>query len=261
MPDQCATCDADGLLFTCGYCDRQFCADHAGTHEPCPATADAAEAAGERRFEWGDAPPDDRATGAGADPFDEGGFRFEPVTADRPSPRHRGSATAAVERVPWSTRGETTPAVERVPRPADDRATPATGRAPRRVAGDAERAIERAPRDHVGVHVRAVRRPSPRTPTAPATDAVRPAPDPEPPRPRTGTASTDDASTDEPAVPIRPMDTMRSPGRVARHEPRTTTEWIRQQTYLSLTVKTALLAAAINAGLYVGMAVTVHGLI
>jgi hypothetical protein len=38
-------------------------------------------------------------------------------------------------------------------------------------------------------------------------------------------------------------------------------DWIRQQTYISLTVKTALLAAVINGALYFGMLVTLEGLL
>jgi hypothetical protein len=68
---------------------------------------------------------------------------------------------------------------------------------------------------------------------------------------------------DEPSATehIRAMDAKRSPGTIERRDPRTLTEWLDQQTYVSLSVKTAALATVINGALYLGMMLTLHGLL
>jgi hypothetical protein len=240
MADQCATCGAaDVLLFTCGYCDRAFCADHSLPHHSCEGFAHPGERVDEAPFEWTTA---ERTTADGP----EGGGREEPgdvfaangfrpasagVCADAPEPRSWGRAAPAVERVPRRVTGPSTAAVRPLPR---------------RVRYDGVPAI----------------RPRPATPDGQPTPAVgRAPPDPEPePAPSAAGATAADGGAAEQSVPIRPMDTKRAPGRVDRSDPRTLTEWIDQQTYVSLAVKTAALAAVINGALYLGMTLTMYGL-
>ena len=57
------------------------------------------------------------------------------------------------------------------------------------------------------------------------------------------------------------MDTRGSPGTTERSDPRTVREWLRQQTYVSLLVKTGAIAAVINAALYFGMLLAISGLL
>lgn len=219
MSDQCATCGAaDALLFTCGYCDRAFCADHTLPNHSCEGLAHPGERATEESFEWAAdraATEDTAGHGESEDGFAASGFR--PAAADTdagtPAPRPRIHATPAVERVPRRPR-DATPAVRPVPAAPDGRATPA---------------VERVP--------------------------------PEPtPEPTAGAAAATPSTGAGQSVPIRPMDTEGSPGRVSRSDPRTLTEWLDQQTYVSLSVKTAALAAIINGALYLGMTLTMYGL-
>jgi hypothetical protein len=45
MADECASCEADDeLLFTCSYCDEQFCATHQFPHHACDGFGRAGEA-------------------------------------------------------------------------------------------------------------------------------------------------------------------------------------------------------------------------
>ena len=45
MVDECASCEADDeLLFTCSYCDEQFCSTHQFPHHACEGFGRAAEA-------------------------------------------------------------------------------------------------------------------------------------------------------------------------------------------------------------------------
>lgn len=314
MADQCATCGAaDVLLFTCGYCDRTFCADHSLPHHSCEGLAHPGERVDEESFEW---PVEERTTADGPEETDDGfaasGFRPAGVEsgADPPEPRSRGRAPPAVERAPRRPDGETRSAVDRVPRRVQQSVTPAVERAPRRPDGDAVPAVERVPRyppeDTAAAIERVPRDPPedttpavecvPRRVTGAATAAVRtpprpvrnttepairprpttldgqstpaverappdpdPAPEPDPAPSASGSTAADGGAAEQ-SVPIRPMDSTRAPGRVDRSDPRTLTEWLDQQTYVSLTVKTAALAAVINCALYLGMTLTMYGL-
>lgn len=304
MSDQCATCGAaDVILFTCGYCGREFCADHDLPHHSCEGFAHPGEGVDEVTFEWGTegrADPEDAFTASGFRPAAGGGEAATRSSAPRSAPK---TATPAVEPLPRDAAAETTAAVQPAPRPTDD-AVPAVERVPRRVARETTPAIERCPRSiegdtrpavtptprQVGPAVPAVERvprtvtgstepavrPTPRRPPRPTRRAVRlvpePDPAPEPPAPATtgttgspgagGEVATAATPGDSPAAGhIRTMDAKRSPGRVERREPRTLTEWLDQQTYVSLSVKTAALATVINGALYLGMMVTLYGLL
>lgn len=223
MSDQCATCGAaDVILFTCGYCGRVFCADHDLPHHSCEGFAHPGEGADEVTFEWETGGRTDTE-----DAFTGSGFR----------PAASGGETAR------------TPA----PRPVTEATTPA---------------IEPLPREETGEGAAAAVRPAPRRPPGPAEQAIRSAPEPEPttaaPSATPATAGTATATTpDEPSsgANIRTMDAKHSPGSVERREPRTLTEWLDQQTYVSLSVKTAALATVINGALYLGMMITRYGLV
>lgn len=259
MADQCATCGAtDVLLFTCGYCDRAFCADHSLPHHSCEGFAHPGEHVDEASFEWAtaertradeSAENDREGTGTG-DAFAANGFRpaSAGVGADAPEPRSWGRAPPAVERAPRRIDDDAVPVVERVPRRVTGLATAAVRPLPRRVRRDGTPAVS----------------PRPATPDGQPTPAIGrapPDPDPEPePAPSTAGATAADGGAMERSVPIRSMDTKRSPGRVDRSDPRTLTEWIDQQTYVSLSVKTAALAAMINGALYLAMTLTMYGL-
>lgn len=247
MSEQCATCGAaDVLLFTCGDCGRAFCADHGLPNHSCEEFAP--EEADETAFEWG---ADGRADPT--DVFTESGFRpadDAPDAAERPEPRSvRESTAAAVTRAPREAEGETAPAVEQRPHPVDGNETPAVRPRPRRPDGSARPAVRRAPEPD----------PTPAADSAAAatdgpTTASGPGGDPTP-----TTADGGHAGGDE--VPFRAMDGRRPPGRVERSDPRTLTEWLDQQTYLSLSVKTAALATVVNGALYFGMFLTLYGLL
>lgn len=272
MADQCATCGAtDVLLFTCGYCDRAFCADHSLPHHSCEGFAHPGEHADEASFEWAtaertradeSAENDREGTGTG-DAFAANGFRpaSAGVGADAPEPRSRVRAPPAVERAPRRIDDDAVPVVEHVPRSLPEDTTPAVERVPRRVTGPATAAVRPLPRRVRRDGTPAVS-PRPATPDGQPTPAVGwapPDPDPEP-APSTAGATAADGGAMERSVPIRSMDTKRSPGRVDRSDPRTLTEWVDQQTYVSLSVKTAALAAMINGALYLGMTLTMYGL-
>ena len=254
MPDQCATCGAgDALLFRGEYCDRQFCTEHTHPDHECVTAGTATTAAGEGAtgeegvgFEWGaGAPGTERPkTGSGG----------RPPTAGDP---FAGSGFQSVE-------GDT----------SDSEGTAATRRAsrpePRSVDGTATAAVRRAepqPRrvEHgVGIH-QAVRPDSGRVPDRRTAD------EPKPLLAETGSRSVArsdgggvtagaSAAVDQSSA-IRPMDTRGSPGTTERSDPRTVREWLRQQTYVSLLVKTGAIAAVINAALYFGMLLAISGLL
>ncbi|WP_276259685.1 hypothetical protein [Haloglomus litoreum] len=278
MSDQCATCGAaDVILFTCGYCDRVFCTDHTLPHHSCEGLAHPGEGADEVTFEW-------RTAGhtGGEDPFTGSGFRAADGRApasEPPTPRSpSGPATPAVEPAPRRTGADHTRATARVPRDPDGDPTPAVSRASRTLPDEpAAAAVERVPRTVEGAATAAVR-PAPRRPSGLVVRAVRPAPDAGTPgdasSAATGGLSTgasadggavstaaSPAAEPTPSPPVRTMDTKRSPGSTARNEPRTLREWLDQQTYVSLSVKTAALATIINGALYLGMTLTLHGLL
>jgi hypothetical protein len=277
MPDTCATCGAaDVLLFTCGYCDRTFCTDHTLPHHSCEGLAHPGEHVDEASFQWATAErttADTSATNGNQEPdsgdaFAAHGFRpaSDAAGADAPDPRSWTRATPAVERAPRRRDGDAVSAVERRPRDPPEGGHPAVERLPRRVTGSATPAVRPLPRQ-VADGTPAIR-PRPATPDGQPTPAVRrappdpapgPEPEPEPAPAGSGGGSADGGATEQ-SVPIRPMDTKRSPGRVNRSDPRTLTEWLDQQTYVSLSVKTAALAAVINGALYLGMMFTMYGL-
>lgn len=300
MSEECATCGAgDDILFTCGYCGGTFCSDHGLPNHSCEELSHPEEADEGVAFEWeadGHTDPDDPFTESGFQPAtDEGAGGREPrpvepaPAATSPAPRRpEGSAVSATAAVRRSVDDPGTPAVRRAPRPVDGSAIPAVRPAPRsaddsaapavrpvpRSIEPATPAVERRPRPVVGEATPAVR-PRPRRLTGRTRPAVRAAPEPSPatdsdpsPAETAGTAgSTDEtsaATTDgghaETSIPMRTMDATRSPGSVERQEPRTLVAWLDQQTYVSLSVKTAALAAAINGALYFGMALTLYGL-
>ncbi len=227
MADQCVTCGAaDVILFSCGRCGAAFCADHEPSDHSCSGLAHPDESVDEVAFEWGATPEGDDGfewgprKPTGEDAFAANGFRAAHAVEDGPAPRTPDSGTPAVARVPRSHDGDATPAV----RPLPDRPD-----------GTARSAVHAAPDD----------------------------PDPEPGAPSTTTAvtgATTAASMSAESSPVRAMDTKRAPGRVDRSEPRTFREWLDQQTYLSLSAKTAALATLINGALYLGMFLTVYGL-
>lgn len=235
MSDQCATCGtADVILFTCGYCDRAFCTEHTLPHHSCEGLAHPGEGADEVTFEW----PTAGHTGA-EDPFTGSGFRAadDPVpTSDPPTPR--------------SPSGTATPAVERVPRTIEGTATPAVRPAPRRPSGLVVRAVE--PVDEADGEADAAADPPAASPSPSAAASAD-----------GGTVSAPASAAAAPpsSAPVRTMDATRSPGRTARNEPRTFREWLDQQTYVSLSVKTAALATVINGALYLGMMLTLYGLV
>jgi hypothetical protein len=262
MPDQCATCGAgDALLFRCGDCDRQFCTEHtqpdhecvtgdAGPTQSGEGTASTEEGVG---FEWGAGAPGTERTKAGtdsraattADPF--AGSGFQPVEDDGRGADEGGAGADGGT----TARGATSPE----PRTVDGTATDAVRRAepqPRRV-------------EHgVGIH-QAVRPDSGRVPERREADRPEPllADDSSPSVARSDgggvTASASDG-TDR-SFPIRPMDTRGSPGTAERSDPETLSEWLRQQTYVSLTIKTGAIAAVVNAALYFGMLLAMSGLL
>jgi hypothetical protein len=261
MSEECATCGAaDDILFTCGYCGGTFCSDHGLPNHSCEGFAHPGEGDNGVSFQWdagGHTDPED--------PFTESGFQpatDEPTlgeSADEgPTPRSVKPAPAATRSVPRRPEGTATPATAPAPRAAGDATTPAVRHLPRPVDGEATPAI----------------RPRPRRAEGSARPAVRPAPEPTPaaeeaPTPAatssTGTSTAASAATTDgghaaKSVPMRTMDATRSPGSVERQEARTLVTWLDQQTYVSLSVKTAALAAAINGALYFGMAFTLYGL-
>ncbi|PSP98811.1 hypothetical protein BRC89_06570 [Halobacteriales archaeon QS_4_70_19] len=290
ISEECATCGAaDDILFTCGYCGGTFCSDHGLPNHSCEGFAHPGEG--------GDGVSFQRDAGGHTgpeDPFTESGFRpatDEPTPGDSadggPTPRSvepapaatrsvprrpAGTATPATAPAPRATGDATTPAVRHLPRPVDGEATPAVTCLPRSVE-PAVPAVERRPRPVDGEATPAIR-PRPRRAEGSARPAVRPAPEPTPVAEEastpaaassTGTSTAASAATTDgrhaaKSVPMRTMDTTRSPGSVERQEARTLVTWLDQQTYVSLSVKAAALAAAINGALYFGMAFTLYGL-
>lgn len=276
MSDQCATCGAaDVILFTCGYCGREFCADHDLPHHSCEGFAHPGEGVDEVTFEWetgGRTDPDDAFTESGFRPATEGTETAGRSSMPRSAP---AAATPAVEPAPRSTEDGATPAATLRPRRIERPTTPAVTPAPRTVE-PAAAAVERRPRTNAQPTTPAIR-PAPRRPSGPTVRAVQPAPSPEPepestaaaattapvgPGPEPTAAATASASDESSASGhIRTMDAKRSPGAVERRDPQTLTEWLDQQTYVSLSVKTAALATVINGALYLGMMVTLYGLL
>ncbi|MFB6205647.1 MAG: hypothetical protein ABEJ05_03840 [Haloglomus sp.] len=247
MTGECATCGAtDVILFTCGDCGRSFCPDHDSPDHSCEGPAHPSEDADGGEFEWVDTE---------ADPFTESGFRpavdeSDSGEARRPVPRSPPELGAATVRpAPRQPGGATTPAVRPAPRGVDADATPAIRPAPRGVDRDTIPSVRPAPRD-AAADAPAVGQPASGRATGNA-DAPADSSTPEPA-----------SSTSAPASPpIRTMDAGRPPGRVDSQEPQTLTEWIDQQTYVSLSVKTAALATVINGALYLGMALALYGLV
>jgi hypothetical protein len=279
MSDQCATCGtADVILFTCGYCDRAFCTDHTLPHHSCEGLAHPGEGADEVTFEWrtpGHTDPEDPFTGSGFRAADDPAPTSDPPTPRSPS----GTATPAVEPAPRRTGGHHTRVTARVPRDPDGDPTPAVSRAPRRPPEKpAVAAVERVPRAVEGEATPAVR-PAPRRPSGLVVRAVRPVDEADAtggsaatsPSPAAGASAeggtvsapaSASAAADPPSsAPVRTMDATRSPGRAGPNEPRTLREWLDQQTYVSLSVKTAALATVINGALYLGMTLTLYGLL
>lgn len=171
---------------------------------------------------------DEAAFEWGATPEGDDGFEWGPrkPTGEDAFAANGFRAAPAVEAGPAPrTPDPGTPAVARVPRSHDDDATPAVRPLPNRPDGTARSAVRAVPDD----------------------------PDPEPAAPSTAAPTSTESS------PVRAMDTKRAPGRVDRSEPRTFREWLDQQTYLSLSAKTAALATLINGALYVAMALTMYG--
>ncbi|MEF8842786.1 MAG: AN1-type zinc finger protein [Haloarculaceae archaeon] len=82
MVDECASCEADDeLLFTCSYCDEQFCSTHQFPHHACEGFGRAAEA--------GDpAGPEADPTASEADPA-------APATVTPPEPSARAESLSA----------------------------------------------------------------------------------------------------------------------------------------------------------------------
>jgi len=119
MVDECASCEADDeLLFTCSYCDEQFCSTHQFPHHACDGFGRAAEA-GDRSdaAEWlpASALGDDGVTGnaapsaeantstgtgtstvaGGADPVPDGAGPSTPATVTPPEPSSRAESLSA----------------------------------------------------------------------------------------------------------------------------------------------------------------------
>jgi len=89
--------------------------------------------------------------------------------------------------------------------------------------------------------------------------------EPEPRSEAIGTTDTIDGQASAGQAPaehaplMRTMDTRRPPGTLPRREPRTVTEWIRQQTYFTLLVKVGSLALLLNLVVFGGLAVVRYG--
>jgi hypothetical protein len=91
MVDECASCEADDeLLFTCSYCDEQFCSAHQFPHHGCEGFGRAAEA-GDRSeaAEW--LPASALGEGTESPEADATADEEHPapatVTSPKPSPR------------------------------------------------------------------------------------------------------------------------------------------------------------------------------
>jgi hypothetical protein len=122
MVDECASCEAgDELLFTCSYCDEQFCSAHQFPHHACEGFGRAAEAGdppetaewlpasalGEGTGGWDVDPTvdaDDPAgagevehadTDGGVDPTTTAEGATEPVTVTPPEPSARAESLSA----------------------------------------------------------------------------------------------------------------------------------------------------------------------
>lgn len=110
MADECASCEADDeLLFTCSYCDEQFCATHQFPHHACGGFGRAGEA-GDRSdgSEWFPAPSlggsgeagsaaatADSGEDGSADPATTEEEVTRPVTVTAPEPSARAESISA----------------------------------------------------------------------------------------------------------------------------------------------------------------------
>jgi hypothetical protein len=244
MVDQCATCGAaDVILFSCGHCGEAFCADHEPPDHSCSGPHPD-ESVDEAAFDWGATPDGNDADEgfewgprehAGEDAFAANGFRAAPVAEDGPAPRTPEPGTPAVGRVPRSHEGDATPAVRPLPERPEGPGRPAV------------RAVPDGPAPEPAPAAEPATAPTTAEPAAPSTTT-------------TATSATTATPTSDESSPVRAMDTERAPGRVDRNEPRTLRQWLDQQTYLSLSAKTAALATLINGALYAGMFLTAYGL-
>ena len=119
MVDECASCEADDeLLFTCSYCDEQFCSTHQFPHHACEGFGRAAEAGdGAGAAEWlpastlgegteprdadaagdaGESTPTDVGSADGtADAAADEGDSSYPVTVTPPKPSARAESLSA----------------------------------------------------------------------------------------------------------------------------------------------------------------------
>lgn len=110
MVEECASCEADDeLLFTCSYCDEQFCSTHQFPHHACEGFGRAGEA-GDRLEDWLPASALGEETGtqepapaadADADPAGAGAERgtgeapVGPATVTPPEPTDRAASLSA----------------------------------------------------------------------------------------------------------------------------------------------------------------------